>query len=333
MILFKIMNHSHAQSRRRFIKQLGSGAAALALGRMLPFLPGGAPAHGETDTLEPGLPKRKLGRTGAEVGLFSLGGEATIEMANQRDKAAEIINRALDLGVNYIDTSPRYGNGASERNIGEVMRRRRDEVFLATKTHERGYDGTMRLIEQSLERLRTDHLDLYQLHNIRVHQDLDRALGEDGAVKALERLKSEGVIANIGITGHRDPEVLLRGIREYRFDTILLSLNAADRFYKPFQDELLETAGEQGLGIIAMKVAAVGRVFREDGITSMEQALGYVLTLPVSTAIVGISSIRELEENVAIAQRFDPYPSEEMQAIEELVAHYESEANFFKHHW
>ncbi len=329
------MQESKSPSRRRFIKQLCGGAAALALGRMVPFLPGGGPtpAHGDTDDLKPGLPKRTLGRTGAEVGLFSLGGEATIETGSRREKAAEIINRALDLGVNYIDTAPRYGNGASERNIGEVMRDRRDEVFLATKTHERDYDGTMRLIEESLERLQTDRLDLYQLHNIRLDQDLDRALADNGAVKALERLKSEGVISNIGITGHRDPEVLLRGIREYEFDTILMSLNAADRFYKPFQDELLKTAERQGLGIIAMKVAAVGRVFREDGVTSMEQALGYVLSLPVSTAIVGISSIRELEENVEIAQRFEPYPREEMQEIEELVAHYESEANFFKHHW
>ncbi len=333
--MFQTMRHS--SSRRRFLKSIGAGAAAAALSRVVPWF-GPSPARlsagtGNGDDTEAGLPQRELGRTGATVGLFSLGGEATVEMSNQRDRAVEIINRAIDLGVNYIDTSPRYGNGGSESNIGEVMRDRREEVFLATKTHDRSYDGTMRLIEQSLERLQTDHLDLYQLHNVRVHDDLNRAFADNGAVRALEQLKDEKVIAHIGISGHRDPEVLLRAIREYQFDTLLISLNAADAYYKPFQKELLETAVEQQLGIIAMKVTAVGRVFREDGITSMEQALGYVLSLPVSTAIVGISTVKELEENVRVAQRFDTYSDEQMREIEELVAHYEEEANFFKHHW
>ena len=107
------------------------------------------------------MPKRTLGRTGFQVGLFSLGGEATVQIRERRDKAVEIIHRALDLGVNYIDTAPTYGGGGSEENIGEVMRSRREEVFLASKTGNRTYDGTMRLIEQSLERLQTDYLDLY----------------------------------------------------------------------------------------------------------------------------------------------------------------------------
>lgn len=334
---------AHSDSRRRFLKWMGAGTAAAALSTVFPFLSRSRQqvwasprnhSNGSTeDTIEPGLPRRALGRTGVQTGLFSLGGEATVQTASRRETAEEILNRAIDLGVNYIDTSPRYGNGGSETNIGHVMRDRRGEVFLATKTHDRSYDGTMRLVEQSLKRLQTDHLDLYQLHNVRVHNDLDRAFADDGAIHALERLKREKVVGNIGITGHRDPTVLLRGIREHSFDTILMSLNAADRYYEPFQEELLETAVEQQLGIIAMKVAAVGRVFREDGITSMEQALGYVLSLPVSTAIIGISTVKELEENVRIAQRFEPYSREQMREVEQLVSHYETEANFFKHHW
>ncbi len=222
------------------------------------------------------MPKRSLGRTGFQVGLFSLGGEATVQIRERRDEAVEIIHRALDLGVNYIDTAPTYGGGGSEENIGEVMRSRREEVFLASKTGNRTYDGTMRLIEQSLERLQTDYLDLYQLHNVRVDSDLDQALGQDGAIRALEQLKEEGVVRHLGITGHKDPKILLRGIREYEFDCLLMSLNAGDPHYLPFQETLLETAVEKEMGIIAMKVTAVGRIFQKGGLDSMEQALGYV---------------------------------------------------------
>ena len=107
------------------------------------------------------------------------------------------------MGVNYIDTSAMYGGGLSEQRIGRVMRTRRNEVFLATKTHDRTYDGTLRLAEQSLKRLQTDHIDLYQIHNIRLHEDLDTVFSKNGAIHAMERLRDEGVIRFIGITGHR----------------------------------------------------------------------------------------------------------------------------------
>lgn len=323
----------HSTSRRRFLRFLGAGGVGAAVAKALPFFGGARGAFGRENRENGRMPRRTLGRTGADISLFSLGGEATVERADRRDESVEIIERALDLGVNYIDTSPRYGNGGSERNIGEVMAHRRDEVFLATKTHERTHDGTMRLVEESLERLRTDHLDLYQLHNIRLHSDLDQVFADNGAIHALRRLKDEGVVSNIGITGHRDPEVLLRGIREHRFDTILMSLNAGDSYYKPFQDELLEEAVSQDLGIIAMKVTAVGRIFRDGGLTSMEDALSYVLSFPVSTAIVGVSTLAELEQNVEIASAFDRLSGSRMEEIEGLVAEYEREANFFKHHW
>jgi len=283
--------------------------------------------------LKEGMPKRSLGKTGFNVGLFSLGGESTVEQEGRQREAAEIINRAIDLGVNYIDTSPTYGGGGSESNIGTVMKDRRDEVFLATKTHDRTYDGTLRLFEQSLNRLQTDKIDLYQVHNVRTENDVSSALGRNGAVRAIERLRDEGAVRYIGITGHRDPDVLLRGIREYEFDTLLLSLNAADVHHKPFQTELLKTAVEKELGIIAMKVPALGRIFRDDGITSMADALGYVYSLPVSTAIVGITTIDELEENVSIAREFSKFSGEKMAQLEKLTEHYYRDPNFFKIHW
>jgi len=319
------------KDRRTFIKTTAATAAGIGL-----------MTHGQlTDKAEAltmkimkdGMPKRALGKTGFDVGLFSLGGEATVEQQDRRQDAAEIINRAIDLGVNYIDTSPTYGGGGSETNIGSVMRTRRDEVFLATKTHDRSYDGTLRLFESSLNRLQTHRIDLYQVHNIRINSDVTDALGSDGAVRAIERLRNEGAVHYVGITGHRDPEVLLWGIREYDFDTLLMSLNAADIHYKPFQTELLETAVKKQMGIIAMKVPALGRIFKEDGITSMEQALGYVYSFPVNTAIVGISTIAELEENVRIARNFKPFSKEEMAQLERRTEPYYREPNFFKFYW
>ncbi len=279
------------------------------------------------------IPRRTLGKTGYAVSLFSLGGEATVEQSGRAEEAEAIINRAIDKGVNYIDTAPTYGGGGSENNIGRVMAYRRDEVFLATKTGDRSYDGTMRLIEQSLERLRTDHIDLYQLHNVRTEGDLERTFAADGSVKALEKLKDEGVIRFTGITGHRDPDVLLKGITEYPFDCLLMSFNAGDVHYAPFQEKLLQEAVKKEMGIIAMKVATRGRIFREDGLPGMKQALDYVFSFPISTAIVGISSESEVDENAQIAANFEQLSGDELKRLERLVKPYEQEANFFKYQW
>lgn len=279
------------------------------------------------------LPKRLLGKTGFSVSIYSLGGEATIESSDRTEEAEAIINRALDLGVNYIDTAPAYNLGGSESNIGRVMKHRREEVFLATKTGSRSYSGTMRQVEKSLSRLQTDYLNLYQLHDMQTEDDLKKVLAEDGAIKALEELKSEGVIRHIGITGHKDPKLLLSAITEYPFDGILFSLNAGDVHYRSFKENLLPEAVSQNLGIIAMKVTAVGRIFRKNGLVSMEQALGYTLSHSVSTAIVGITNLAELEENVRIAAAFKPYTEEELTKLESLTEPYADEANFFKYHW
>jgi uncharacterized protein len=279
------------------------------------------------------LPKRLLGKTGFSVSIFSLGGESAIESADRTEEAEAIINRALDLDVNYIDTAPAYNQGGSESNIGRVMKHRREEVFLATKTGSRSYSGTMSQVEKSLSRLQTDYLNLYQLHDMQTEDDLKNVLAEDGALKALEELKSQGVIRHIGITGHKDPRLLLRAIKEYPFDCLLISLNAGDVHYRSFKEKLLPEAVIQGLGIIAMKVTAVGRIFRKDGLVSMEQALGYTLSHPVSTAIVGINSLEELEENIRIASEFKPLADGELKELESLTDPYAEEANFFKYHW
>ncbi len=278
------------------------------------------------------IPTRPLGETGHSVGLFSLGGEATVEKKDRRDEAVKIVDRAIDLGVNYIDTSPQYGEGGSEENIGTVMQDRRGEVFLASKTHGRTYDETMRLAHSSLSRLNTDRLDLYQIHNLQTKEELDTVLKRDGAIRAVQKLRDEGVVDNIGVTGHKNPSILLEAIDRHPFDCILMAFSAADAHYQSFQ-HLLQRAQDKEMGIIAMKTAAVGRIFDTNGITSMKQALGYVWSHPVSTAIVGISTLQQLQENVQLARDFEPYNSQQLKRLQQLTAEYGRRANFYKIEW
>lgn len=277
------------------------------------------------------MPTRPLGRTGYTVPLFSLGGQSTLEESGMEDEADAIINRALDLGVNYIDTAALYGRGQSETYIGRVMKSRRKEVYLATKTHDRSYDGAMRHLERSLENLQTDHIDCWQVHNVRMSRDLDEMFADDGVMKAMMKAKEEKVTRFIGITGHRDPHVLAEGLKRFDFDTILMALNAADRHHNSFIEHLLPVAVEKKLGVIGMKIPARGRIF-EAGLT-MEQAMRYVLTLPVSTVIIGIDSIKQLEENIRIACDFTPMSAKEMKELEEKTEPSHREVAWFKYSW
>jgi aryl-alcohol dehydrogenase-like predicted oxidoreductase len=315
-------------SRRNFGKLAGGALLAgmsAHLGSLKLF--GG---QGEAATA---MKKRALGRTGHNVGLFSLGGQSVLEESGTEKESVAMINRALDLGVNYIDTAAWYGDGQSERYIGAVMQSRRDEVFLATKSHDRSYDGSMRYLERSLKNLRTDVIDLWQLHNVRTDDDLSRIFGERGAIKALEEAQSDKRVRFLGITGHYDPLVLKRAIEEYPFDSILMALNAADRHNKSFIENLLPVAVEKKMAVVGMKVPARGRIFRKGGVTTMETAMRYVLTLPVSTVIVGIETIAQLEENIRIAREFSPMSADEMAVTEDLTKEYFADASWFKSSW
>jgi uncharacterized protein len=314
-------------SRRNFVKVTGAGTAGLVLGSQAREAGAAAlPSPGAP----PPMPERPLGRTGHNVRLFSLGGQATIERPGTLDESVAIINRAIDLGVNYIDTAASYGRGISQTYIGEVMATRRAEVFLATKTHNRTRDGSLQLLEQSLELLQTDHLDLWQLHNITRSEQLDQIFGDDGAIHALIQAKEQGIVKHLGITGHANPDVLMDGLRRFDFDTILLALNPADKYHRPFMDELLPMANEKGLGVIAMKIPSRGRIFREGGLTSMKESLLWTMSQPISTVIVGCDDVAQLEENIAVAAGFQPLNSAQMAAIEAKVADYALEASFYK---
>jgi aryl-alcohol dehydrogenase-like predicted oxidoreductase len=322
------MSRDNSITRRTFVQSLLGGAAAAAIAKHI----GPLEAFGQTKNRGSSMPTRPLGKTGYDVCVFSLGGQATLEDETKHDDAIAIINRALDLGVNYIDTAFIYGGGVSERYIGEVMKTRRHEVFLASKTNDRTYDGSMRLLEKSLNRLQTDHLDLWQLHNIQTDTDVDFILSREGAVGALENARKQGLVRFTGITGHKDPFVLRRAIEQYPFHTILMALNAADKHNASFIKHVLPVAVKKQMGIMAMKVPSRGRIFHETGIKTMEQAMRYVLTLPVSTAVIGISTLQELEEDVRIAREFTPCTQQEMAELERLTQPYFADALWYRDH-
>jgi len=279
------------------------------------------------------MPTRSFGKTGFKVGILSLGGQATIEMQGTEEESEKIVNRAIDLGVNYIDTAASYGRGQSQLNIGRVMKTRRNEVWLSTKTHDRTYDGSMRLLEESLKNLQTDHLDTWQLHNVQTKDQMDQIFAADGAIKALEKAKAEGVVRHLGITGHFEPLILLEAIKNYPFDQILLAVNAADIHYLSFKNYLLPEAQKKGIAMVGMKVATRGRMLstwtpppmdeqptrmatQKSGTITIKEALTYNMSLPVSTTIIGIDNAAQIEEDVKIASEFSPLSEDEMKTIE-----------------
>ena len=261
------------------------------------------------------LPKRVLGKTGYQPTILGLGGLYKVSMHDHHDEAVEIINRALDLGVNYVDTSARYGTGGSELNIGTVMKERRDEVFLASKSHDATYDGTMALFQQSLQRLQTDHLDLYQHHALGIHVQLKELQQKNSARKAFEQLRDEGRIKYIGVTSHSS-KILADALEDYPYDTALITLNAAREVMDDPEDldRFFRVAQEKQVGVIAMKVVARGVLVSERGL-DIKQLLPYVLSYPVSTAIMGHSVVSHLEENVRVASNFKQLTEGEMDEI------------------
>jgi len=320
-------------NRRTFLKTTGALTAAALGSAALPNIAAAAPA--DKPKPEP-MPTRNLGKTGYKVGIFSLGGQAALERGHNEEIAVTIIDRALDLGVNYIDTSSIYGGPErwSEQYVGKVMKRRRNEAFLATKTIDRTRDGSMRMLETSLKLLQTDHIDLWQLHDLGLMTDIDKIWAKGGAMEALLQARDQKIVKYLGITGHYRPECLIEAIHRHAFDCILMAVNAADPHHYSFSDQLLPLAVEKQMGIIGMKVPARGRLLStwtppsieqqkhswegmaiqtsNSGTLTMRQAVSYALTLPVSTVIIGCDSIPQLEENVQLARDFTPLNQKQM---------------------
>jgi aryl-alcohol dehydrogenase-like predicted oxidoreductase len=337
--------------RRTFLKFGGSAAVGFLGQNAIAQQTGTPPAPKAPVALA--MPTRNLGQTGYRVGIFSLGGQAALERADNEAIAVPIVERALDLGVNYIDTSSIYGGPRrwSERYVGEVMKHRRAEAFLASKTKERTRDGSLRMLDQSLKLLQTDHLDLWQLHDIGLAEDIDAVFAKGGAMEALRQAHEQKVVRHLGLTGHYRPEALAEGIRRFPFDTVLMALNAADPHHFSFSESLLPLAVEKRMGIIGMKIPARGRLLASwtppsldqqqhswegaviatgPGTLQMREAMYYALSQPVSTVIIGCDSIAQLEENVQLAREFTPLSPHQMTSLVARAEPVSKPALFFR---
>jgi aryl-alcohol dehydrogenase-like predicted oxidoreductase len=344
---------SSGNNRRTFLKASGALTAAAIGSAAFPKAASGMPETPSHPATTNAMPTRNLGKTGHKVGIFSLGGQAAIEKANNEAVAVPIIERALDLGVNYIDTSSIYGGPErwSEQYVGKVMKDRRNDAFLATKTKERTREGSMRMLETSLKLLQTDHIDLWQLHDIGTMTDINEIFAKGGAMEALLQAHDQKIVRYLGITGHYRPESLIEAIHRYPFDAILMAVNAADPHHFSFSEQLLPLAVEKQMGIIGMKIPARGRILsswtpqpveqqqhmwegmviaRTPGTLDMRQAMYYSLSLPISTVIVGCDSIAQLEQNVQLARDFTPFSQQQLAALTQTAEPVAKQSLFFR---
>ena len=300
-------------SRRTF---LGTTAATLA------------PAQDQTTA----MPSRILGRTGARVSILAYGCGASFAEYGAFEQALATLARALDLGISYIDTAAAYGDGQSEKIAGALMKTRRKEVWLATKIRPRGYDEIMRLLDASLARLQTDHVDLLHIHDLQGTDDLAAIEAPHGALKAFYRIRDEKKARFIGITSHKDAAALKTALERHDFDCTQMSLNPALRGAEgedSFESLALPVAVRKNMGVIAMKVLAQSRYK-----APVAQLMRYALSLPVSCAAVGMPAPKVLEEDVGIAKAFRPMPDSEMKRLADSLsaAHKAGLDRFFRRH-
>jgi predicted aldo/keto reductase-like oxidoreductase len=262
-----------------------------------------------------GLPTTVLGKTGVSVPLIVLGCGSRFCAVQEQEKSVEILNYALDNGFYYWDTAHDYvyNNVVSEERLGLVLKDRREEVFLSTKVGERTYDGTMRHVEESLKRLQTDRLDLYQIHLIRSLDDVEKICAEDGVLKALLRLKDEKVTRFIGFSGHLSAEGMMEMLNRYDFDTMLIALNHYQERQGDFEKQAIPAAAKKKMGILAMKVIRPREMI--EGLAA-EDLIRYALSLEhVHAAAIGTDSLDVLKKNIQLVKNFTKMAPEEMEKV------------------
>lgn len=295
-------------------------------------------SHNQSGTSKPPappaatMPERILGKTGVKVPIFGLGGagQTPLSKNGQEKESVAIIEAALQLGIRYFDTAASYG--PSEDYLGKVLPPYRERIFLASKTHARDRDGAWRHLERSLARLKTDYLDLWQLHHVSYKEEIEEIFSKNGAIKAIEEAKQQKLIRFTGITGHHEPDVIAEGLRRYPFDTTLICINAADIHHpRPFITGVMPVARQKNVGVIAMKVPAYGRLFKNGILDGMHQALGYSLSVPgVHCCVVAAETVEQLESNVKVARAYKPLSEAEMAAIARRTAVAWQDNTFFR---
>jgi len=240
-------------------------------------------------------------------------------MYAEEDKALEALNRALDLGITYLDTAYAYGDGKSETRVGKVMATRRKGVFLATKIPDRSRDDFLRRLEGSLKRLQTDHVDLVHIHSLGHADDLAKIEAPDGAVKGLLQAREQKMTRFIGMTSHTDGAVMAQAIQHHDLDCVQMALNASRN--GRFEELALPAARNKHLGIIAMKVTGQEFLLGTDsGKTDIDSLLRYSLSLPVTTAVIGMPRVEFIEHNTDLARNFAPLGAEDVERLRRALA-------------
>ena len=277
---------------------------------------------------ESGLPKRPLGKTGVEVTILGLGGEGILRTFGQEKEAVALIQRAIDLGINYFESARAYSG--SESYYGEALKERRRDIFLASKSHERTGDGALKHLETTLGVMKTDYLDLWMIHDVRTTKDLDLIFGPKGASKAFEAAKRNKLARFIGISGHRNPTILSRALDLFPFDTVLMPVNPAEPHYWSFLGEVLPKAQAKGMGILGMKTLSRGVCIKIFGAESIENFLRFAMTQPISAAVVGCETIEQLEMDVRLARSFQPMAQKDQDILLNRVKSYARELMYYK---
>jgi len=255
------------------------------------------------------------------VSILGLGGEGVLRTYGYEREAYDLINRAIDLGVNYFESARAYSG--SESYYGRSLRERRQEIFLASKSHARKKKGALLHLQETLGNMKTDHLDLWQVHDVRTEKEMEEIFGPEGALEAFVEAKGKGLVRFIGVTGHHDPLITKRCLQRFDFDTVLIPVNPAEPAYKSYLTEVIPLARKKGMGIVGMKVYFRGFADKLPWFETMGPFFRFALSQPITTAVIGCDDVEQLEENVKSAASFSPMTEKE---IEELIREVSSNA-------
>lgn len=276
------------------------------------------------------MPRRALGRTGAEVSALALGGSHLGEARSLRE-AVRIVHEAIDTGVTFMDNAWEYHDGRSEEWMGRALEGKRQQVFLMTKvcTHGRDKRTALRQLKESLRRLKTDYLDLWQVHEVIYDSDPDLHFAAGGVIEALDEARRAGLVRFVGFTGHKDPSIHLKMlVHDYPFDTVQMPLNCFDATFRSFEQQVLPEATRRGIAVLGMKsLGGSGDAVKKRIVTPAE-ALRYAMSLPVAATVSGIDSLKVLHQNLRIATNFVPMTATEMQALRTRCAQDAADGRF-----
>jgi predicted aldo/keto reductase-like oxidoreductase len=264
------------------------------------------------------IPRRALGRTGVEVSALALGGYHLGLVKTERE-ATRIVQEAIDAGVTFMDNAWEYHDGKSEERLGRALAGgRRHEVFLMTKvcTHGRDKKTALRQLKESLRRLKTDYLDLWQVHEVVHDNDPDLHFAPNGVIEALDEARAKGLVRFVGFTGHKDPAIHLKMLsHDYAFDTVQMPLNCFDATFRSFEQQVLPELNRRGIAPLGMKSMGGEGDFVKKRVVTPTEALCYAMSLPVAATVSGIDSLKVLHQNLRIASDFKPMTPAEMQAL------------------